>query len=213
MGWLMAKVYDRIMHGAEGRHFADWRRDALKDVSGEVLEIGAGTGANLSVYGPGLSRLVLLEPDPHMRVQLGKKLMTTTLAATGLQAELAEDAGECLPYEDASFDWVVSTLVLCSVANTAQVLSELHRVLRPGGKLAFVEHVLDSSDETNRRRQLRWQPLWGLFASHCQVTRDTALAISSAGFEMGSLEHSRMSLGPKIVRPVIRGYATRPNQL
>ncbi|MBL4635961.1 MAG: methyltransferase domain-containing protein [Kofleriaceae bacterium] len=211
MGWLGAKLYDRLMRGAESKHFSQWRREALSEVRGDVLEIGAGTGANLRCYGEAPTRLVLLEPDKNMRKQLLAKLAGASgNASSGNMPdhiEVGTAYAENLPYEDDSFDWVVSTLVLCSVRDPEAALKELHRVLRPGGKLAFVEHVLDYEDHANRRRQRRWQPVWGMLTAHCQVIRDTGRSIEECGFQFETLERDRLRLGPKIVRPVIRGRA------
>ena len=204
MGWLGARVYDLVMRAPERRHIAAWRRDALQRISGEVLEIGAGTGANVPYYAPTLTRLVLQEPDPHMRAKLQARLKGSDQIA-----EVGNANAENLPFADESFDWVVSTLVLCSVKDPEAALSEIRRVLRPGGSLAFVEHVLDPDDACNRRRQKRYQPLWGLVASNCQVTRDTRAAIASSGFEFANIEAGRMTMGPRIVRPMIWGEARR----
>lgn len=208
MSWLLAKVYDFAMRGAERKHLGAWRREALAQVAGDVVEIGAGTGANFPYYGSGVTRLVALEPDDAMRKIAQRKLDEQTVQAPA-STELSKSLGERLPLDDASFDWAVSTLVLCSVRDPEQVLSELHRVLRPGGKLAFVEHVLDPEDAGNRKRQHRYQPLWGLVSASCQVIRDTEKSIIQSGFSMGKLERTRMEVGPKIVRPVIRGWALR----
>lgn len=204
MGWLVARVYDLIMRRPERKHIGAWRRKILQPVCGDVLEIGAGTGANLDHYGKDLCKLTLLEPDPHMRAQLSAKL-----AQRDLPTELGSAMAESLPFADGSFDWVVSTLVLCSVRDPLAALSEIHRVLRPGGRLAFVEHVLDPEDERNRRRQFRYQPLWGVVAAHCQVTRDTRASIIASGFDFANIEEGRMTLGPRIVRPMIWGEARR----
>jgi ubiquinone/menaquinone biosynthesis C-methylase UbiE len=204
MSWLMATAYDFALRGAERKHLAAWRTEVLDQVVGEVLEIGAGTGANLEHYSAQVRRLVLIEPDPSMRSRLKRKL-----ASTDRPVEVGDSAAESLPYANASFDWVVSTLVLCSVRDPQRALSEIHRVLRPGGKLAFLEHVLDPEDDRNRRRQRRYQPLWGLIADHCQVIRDTASEIREAGFEIANLTQERMDIGPRIVRPMIRGLAER----
>ena len=204
MSWLGARVYDLVMRAPERRHIAAWRGDALQQVDGEVLEIGAGTGANVPYYARNLQRLVLLEPDPHMRAKLQARLK-----GSDLKADVGDANAENLPFADESFDWVVSTLVLCSVRDPERALGEIRRVLRPGGSLAFIEHVLDPEDASNRRRQKRYQPLWGLVASNCQVTRDTRATIAASGFEFANIESGRMTMGPRIVRPMIWGEARR----
>ncbi len=212
MGWLGATLYDRLMRGAESKHFSEWRREALSEVRGDVLEIGAGTGANLRCYGETPTRLVMLEPDKNMRKQLLAKLAqmpsdNPSSPTMPSHIEVGTAYAENLPYDDNSFDWVVSTLVLCSVRDPEAALRECHRVLKPAGKLAFVEHVLDYEDEDNRQRQHRWQPVWGMLAAHCQVIRDTGRTIEECGFTLETIERDRLRVGPRIVRPVIRGAA------
>lgn len=204
MGWFVARVYDLIMRAPERKHIGAWRREILGQVAGDVLEIGAGTGANLDHYGKDLRNLTLLEPDPHMRSQLKAKL-----AQRDVPAKIGSAVAESLPFADGSFDWVVCTLVLCSVRDQRAALGEIYRVLRPGGGLAFIEHVLDPKDERNRRRQQRYQPLWGAVAAHCQVTRDTQASIVASGFDCANIEEGRMTIGPRIVRPMIWGQARR----
>lgn len=211
MNWLLAKIYDGAMDRAEHKHFRAWRESLLTNVTGDVVEIGAGTGANFSHYGSGVRSLAAFEPSGQMRSIAAKKVARGTNATpSGFTLESA--AAESLPCEDDSFDWAVSTLVLCSVEAPDRALSELHRVLRPGGKLAFVEHVLDPHDGRNRRRQRRYQPLWSLVSSTCQVTRDTQASIEASGFDIGELAHERLAIGPSIVRPVIRGWATKVSE-
>lgn len=207
MSWLLSKFYDFAMRGAERKHLSSWRSDALRSVSGSVIEIGAGTGANFPYYGSDVSRLVALEPSDDMRRIAQGKVDSGELAAPA-NTELAKAFGEKLPYDDDSFDWAVSTLVLCSVRSPEESLRELARVLKPGGKLAFVEHVLDPDDNRNRKRQHRYQPVWGFFTANCHVNRDTKETIATSGFSIDEVEHTRMEVGPRIVRPVIRGWAT-----
>ena len=136
VGFWLAPVYDRVMRGSEEACLRDWRRALLRSVRGRVLEIGAGTGANLPYYGPEVSELVLAEPDPRMRRQLEQALESSSRKAT-----VSDARADALPFEDARFDAVVSTLVLCSVESLERSLSEIARVLVPGGRLHFLEHV------------------------------------------------------------------------
>ena len=207
MGWLMAKVYDRFMRGAEAKHLGGWRDEALAPVAGEVLEIGAGTGANLRHYSTAVERLVLSEPDPHMR-----RILEDKLASAGKVEVMTDVSGaesHQLPFDDESFDWVVSTLVLCTVPKPEATLRELHRVLKPEGRIAFVEHVLDEERSGNRRRQRILEPFWKRVAGNCHLTRDTAEALEASGFELDACTRERMSLGPRSIRYMIRGSARR----
>jgi ubiquinone/menaquinone biosynthesis C-methylase UbiE len=204
MHWLMAAVYDRIMAKTEAHCLAAWRAELLSDVRGEVLDVGAGTGANLPYYTKDVERLVLAEPDPHMRVRLERKL-----AAQELPAEVTDGNLEALPFADDCFDVVVSTLVLCSVADPAASVREILRVLRPGGRFVFLEHV--ASDDPGRYRwQRRLEPLWRLLAGDCHVTRHTAQTIESAGLRLESCTRESMRKALPIVRPTVRGVAVAP---
>lgn len=168
-----------------------------------MLEIGAGTGANLPHYGAGVSRLVLSEPDPHMRRRLSARA-----AEAQPRAELCDRSVMELPYEDESFDVVVSTLVLCSVPSLSGALAEARRVLRPGGQLVFLEHVLDPRPG-RARLQRALCPVWRRVAGGCRLTRRTEEAIGDAGFELQAITRESMQKSVAPVRYTIRGTASR----
>jgi ubiquinone/menaquinone biosynthesis C-methylase UbiE len=201
---LMAMFYDRTMKGVEQAGLAAWRADLLGDVAGDVLELGAGTGANLDCYGPGVTRLVLTEPDPHMR-----RLLERHAESSALPIEVVDAPAERLPFPDGSFDTVVATLVFCSVADPTESLREVHRVLRPGGRLVFLEHVAAPHGTSRRKWQGRIEPIWRRVAGNCHVTRETAATIRAAGFAIERLDEASMRKAPPIVRPTIRGVAVR----
>jgi len=207
MPWLMAKLYDRMMAGTEQACLQAWRQELLADVSGDVLEIGAGTGANLEFYGADVRRLLLTEPDPHMSALLLRKLAAR--AGSSSTAEVQTASSEQLPFADASFDTVVGTLVLCSVADPARAIAEIHRVLRPGGRLLFIEHVAADDNPGRLRWQHRLEPLWKRIAGGCHLTRDTGAALRAAGFVIEGEQRSSMRKAPPVVRPTIRGVARK----
>ncbi|MEY9877622.1 ubiquinone/menaquinone biosynthesis C-methylase UbiE [Streptacidiphilus sp. MAP12-33] len=200
---FFALVYDGQMARAEEAGLRDLRRHLLADASGEVLEIGAGTGANLDLYGPGVVSLTVTEPEPAMVRRLDRHVRERAPRATVLRAP-AED----LPFEDDSFDVVVSTLVLCGVGDQPRALREIGRVLRPGGRLLFLEHVR-STDPKVARLQDRCNWLNRLVVC-CECNRPTLDSIRSAGFEVGSVEHGTLPKAPPFVRPLIHGTARRP---
>jgi SAM-dependent methyltransferase len=198
-----AAVYDRGLKATEDAGLRELRREVLAEASGRTIDIGAGTGANIELFPPQVSELVLAEPDPHMAAKLRPKLR-----ASGVGAELVEAPAEQLPFEPASFDTAVFTLVLCTVPDPAAALAEAARVLRPGGKLLFVEHV--RSDEAGLAHwQDRLEKPWRFLADGCHCNRDTVGLIAAAPFELGAVEHGRLPKTPPIIRPLVRGSATR----
>ncbi len=201
---MMARFYDASMQRSEQLCLGAWRAELLAHASGEVLEIGCGTGINLPRYPENLKRLILSEPDRFMRQQLQQKLP----AETGWPLEVSAWSAERIALPDQSLDTIVCTLVLCSVADLKGTLAELIRLLRPGGQLLFLEHVLADNPGT-----LRWQrffePLWKCCGGNCHLTRDTARAISASGLSIIHNQEADILGAPPIVRRTIRGRAVK----
>lgn len=211
MSWLFATIYDPFMRKTEEACLAQWRKELLAPLEGSVLEIGAGTGANLSHYPRHLvradgaaERLVLTDPDAHMLERLRKRP-----EASGPATEIASASSDALPFPDESFDAVVSTLVLCSVPDVARTLAEIRRVLKPGGALVFLEHVAAEDGSRRRRWQGRVEPLWSRIAGGCHLTRRTDASIEQAGFTFETLTKESMRKALPLVRPTVRGVARR----
>ena len=179
------------------------RRMLVDQASGRALEIGGGTGLNLPHYGPQVNSLTITEPDPSMLKRLERRVKADRPATTVLRAP-AED----LPFEDGTFDMVVSTLVLCGVDDQPRAVREIRRVLRPGGTLLFLEHVR-SDDPKAARKQDRMNWLNRLVVC-CECNRPTLHTIEDAGFEVGSLQNVSMPKAPSFVRPAIVGAAVAP---
>jgi ubiquinone/menaquinone biosynthesis C-methylase UbiE len=199
---VFAALYDRLLAPSERGWLGEQRRHLVGQASGQVLEIGGGTGANLAHYGA-VDRLVVTEPEEPMRRRLEQR-------ARSLGRAVVVDGApaERLPFPDASFDTVVSTLVLCTVGDPAAALAEIARVLRPGGRLLFIEHV--RGEGRRGRLQERFTPVWGVLAGGCHLDRDTVSAIRRQGFEV--LEPT--SLQPRgaletVLRPAVVGVAVR----
>ncbi len=211
MSWFMATIYDRFMRDMERACGDAWRRELLTGLRGDVLEIGAGTGRNLEHYQE-LGRLVLAEPDPHMRRRLADKVAALRAGSSGARArtiDLVPWSAEHIESDASSFDAVVCTLVLCSVRDVKQSLDEIRRVLRPEGKLVFLEHVA-AEDPSRLAWQRRTEPLWKLVAGNCHLCRDTARSIEDAGFRVERLTRESARKALPIVRPTIRGVAIAP---
>jgi ubiquinone/menaquinone biosynthesis C-methylase UbiE len=200
MSWLMAAVYDRFMKVSEEACLGRWRADLLRDLSGEVLEVGAGTGSTLGLYPKAVTRLVMAEPDPHMRRKLLEKRGTI---------EVSDAPAEKLPFDQASFDAVVCSLVLCSVRDQAAALAEIARVLRPCGRLLFLEHVAADGKPERLKWQGRIEPVWKHLMGNCHLTRRTEAAIAAAGLEIETIQRESIRKALPIVRPSIRGVARK----
>jgi len=199
-----AALYDRAFEATEEAGLREMRREALAAASGRTIDIGAGTGANLGLYPQTVSRLVLAEPDPHMLKQLRSKV-----GEAGTEAEVIEAPAQSLPFEDSSFDTAIFTLVLCTVPEPAAALAEVARVLRPGGKLLYLEHVR-SADAGLARWQDRLEKPWRFLADGCHCNRDTVATIEASPLSIESVEHDRLPKSPPLVRPLVRGRAALP---
>jgi ubiquinone/menaquinone biosynthesis C-methylase UbiE len=200
-GRIFAGGYDRIMAGPEKAVLRSHRKALLDRAGGSVLEIGGGTGANLPFYGEGVDELVVTEPEESMARRLERKLAGSSLPVRVIRARAEE-----LPFEEESFDMVVSTLVLCMVDDPAKALEELHRVLRSGGRLVFLEHVR-SEDPRLARWQDRLHGVQVCLGRGCHCNRRTLESIERAGFAVEELEHDRLRKAPPIVQPLIAGVA------
>jgi ubiquinone/menaquinone biosynthesis C-methylase UbiE len=200
-GRVFAAGYDRVMAAPEKAVLRGHRAALIGTVTGDVLEIGGGTGANLPFYGAGVETLVITEPEEPMARRLERKLADYPSPARVVRAP-----AEKLPLEDASFDYVVSTLVLCTVEDPVRALAEIHRVLKPGGQLVFLEHVR-SRDPRLARWQDRLHGMQVRLAYGCHCNRRTLEDIEHAGFSILTMQHDRMRKAPPIVRPLIAGVA------
>lgn len=197
---LGAIVYNPFLWLAERLGMAARRRELLAGARGAVLEIGAGTGLNLPRYPAGLDELVLAEPAARMgeRIRLDR-------APDGVEARLVRAPAEQLPFPDASFDTVVSTLVLCTVTDPRRALSEVARVLRPDGQLLFLEHV-HADPGWRRRLQDRSVRAWAAFADGCRCDRPTLETIEGS-LRVESVSRATWRGMPPIVKPLVWGRA------
>lgn len=178
------------------------RRRLVSDAPGDVLEVGAGTGFNFGYY-RAASSVLALEPEEQMRRRAIRRAREAVVPI-----EVVAGDGERLEFEDASFDTVVFALVLCTIPHPDRALAEARRVLRPGGRVRFYEHVR-SSDPAIARRQDRIDRPWRIFNRGCHANRDTARTIEESGFRFEELERFDLAGAPKIVRPHIIGAAVR----
>jgi ubiquinone/menaquinone biosynthesis C-methylase UbiE len=206
MSRLMSLIYDRFMRASERACLEAWRTELLADLSGSILEIGAGTGANFPRYPPAVTRLVLVDDDPHMLAKLEARV-SETRRERDREIEIRDASALSLPFPDASFDAVVSTLVLCSVPDVDAVLREIRRVLRPNGAFIYLEHVADEEGTSRFAWQRRVEPFCRRIAGNFHLTRRTGEAIRRAGFVVEDERRESMRKALPIVRPTVRGIA------
>lgn len=202
-GRAFSALYDRGLRATEEAGLGEMRRQLLSRARGRVLELGAGTGVNLELYPEAIEELVLVEPDPHMAKRLQAKLEASPRDAT-----LVADSAERLPFEDASFDTAVATLVLCTIPDPAAALREAARVLKPGGELLFIEHVR-AEQPGLAAWQDRLEKPWRFLGDGCHCNRDTVATIEASPLTLGDVERGAMPKSPPIVRPLVRGSAVR----
>lgn len=204
---LFARVYDRVVAPMEEAGLQAWRAELLAGLTGTVVEVGAGTGANLAHYPCTVERLVLTDPVPAMLTQLRARL---DQLPTGIDVEVHRASAASLPLGDGEADAVVSTLVLCSVPDPAGALAEARRVLRPGGTLVFLEHVAAEGRPDRLRWQHRLDHVWPHLAGGCRLTRETEALIERSGFEVVGLTRESARKAMPVIRPMIRGHALAP---
>jgi ubiquinone/menaquinone biosynthesis C-methylase UbiE len=197
-----AAMYDRAFEATEEAGLREMRREALSEASGRTIDLGAGTGANLGLYPEAVSELVLAEPDPHML-----KRIRTKVGEAGVDAEMVEAPAERLPFEDSSFDTAVFTLVLCTVPDPKAALAEVARILKPGGKLLFLEHVR-AEDAGLARWQDRLERPWRFIGDGCHCNRDTVATIEASPLTVSQVDKAQLPKAPPIVRPLVCGRAT-----
>jgi ubiquinone/menaquinone biosynthesis C-methylase UbiE len=202
---LFARMYARFSLGAERSGVAEHRQALLKDLTGQVIEIGAGNGMNFAHYPATVSEVLAVEPEPYLR-----RLAERAAPRAPVQVRVVDGLAERLPAGDGSFDAAVLCLVLCSV-DQRRALGEVRRVLRPGGELRFYEHVVSTRPAVARLQRLMDATVWPRMAGGCHLARDTGGAIEAAGLVVGQcerLDFKTSALAPAI--PHILGRARSP---
>ena len=203
---LFARIYDRLC-GSMEQEARPYREELLTGLSGTVIEVGAGNGHNFQYYPSSVSHVLAVEPEGYLR----QKAVEAAKGAP-VEVKVVDSLSERLPAEPESFDAGVACLVLCTVGNPAASLAELRRVIRPGGELRFLEHVIANSSGLARAQRFSDSTWWPLVAGGCHSARDTGAVIEQAGFEIDSCRRFpfRPSLALLLVTPHILGTARRP---
>jgi ubiquinone/menaquinone biosynthesis C-methylase UbiE len=192
---LFARFYARLTQH-ESAEMLTHRRELLSELTGRVLEVGAGAGTNFNYYPAGVTEVLAVEPEPYLRRKARSAASQVPVTIT-----LLDGTAEQLPVEDGSCDAAIASLVLCSVPDQAVALAELRRVLRPGGELRFYEHVLSYKPRIARTQHFVDRVFWPKAFGGCHTARDTPAAIEAAGFEIE--QQRRLWLAPvPIVLPV-----------
>ncbi|MFD4582329.1 class I SAM-dependent methyltransferase [Streptomyces sp. NPDC058423] len=181
---LFARFYAQLAGPAlEKAGIAEHRRRLLAGLTGEVIEIGAGNGLNFPHYPPEVTRLVAVEPEPNLRARAQDRA-----SGTSVPLEMHGARAEQLPFPDSSFDAAVVCLTLCSIADPQTALSELHRVLRPGGQLRFFEHVQSDTPAMRRLQRALDATVWPRLMGGCHTGRDTQRSIAASGFALTTVD-------------------------
>jgi ubiquinone/menaquinone biosynthesis C-methylase UbiE len=199
---IFARCYAHVGHLMDAE-IGDHRRRLLGGLTGRVLEVGAGNGLNFPHYPATVTEVLAIEPEPYLHRQ--------ALAAASqapIPIRLVAGTAEALPAPDGAFDAVVASLVLCTVTDLDQALAETRRVLRPGGRLRFYEHVR-ATDPRLARWQDRLQRPWGWLVGGCHPNRDTVAAIGAAGLRLVQLDRFDLQVMPPLARPHVLGVAER----
>jgi SAM-dependent methyltransferase len=195
---IFAALYDPILGVAERRGMAARRAAVVAQASGRTVELGAGTGMNLPHYSDAVTELILTEPAEPMARRLRARVDQERPGP-----KVFESGAEALPLEDASVDSIVCTLVLCTVPDAAAVLREAERVLKPGGKMLLLEHVVGTAGSGEERVQRVVQRPWKAFAVGCDCHRDTAGIVAASPLKVESETHGRLE---GMFPPVRPGY-------
>jgi ubiquinone/menaquinone biosynthesis C-methylase UbiE len=203
---LFARIYGKVAEMSERRGGSEHRRRLLADLSGRVVEVGAGSGANFPHYPASVSEVTAVEPERYLRERARGAAAQARVPIT-----VEEGEAEHLPGQAESFDAGVAALVLCTVPNQQAALAELYRVIRSGGELRFYEHVIADSKWEARFQRFADATFWPHLAGGCHLTRDTASSIERAGFQIERCE--RFPFSPASFLPPdphILGLARRP---
>lgn len=203
MGVYSRFVFPRLVEWALGNSQCDeYRQESLAPLSGEVLEIGFGTGLNLPHYPRTVNRLTLLDSERMLESRVRDRI-----SEAGLPVEVIQlDAGGVLPFDARRFDWVVTTWTLCSIERVADALREIRRILKPEGGYVFLEHGRSDNPRVARMQDF-FNPIQRVIGRGCNMNRPIDRLIADAGFEIASLKRFLKPGEPKMFGEMYQGVA------
>jgi ubiquinone/menaquinone biosynthesis C-methylase UbiE len=197
---IFPRFYDCLM---DKPHWNKYRQEQLANVDGEILEIGVGTGLNLPHYPKHVRKITTADPNPGMN-----KKLQFRIDETGIEVDKQIISSESLPFDEGAFDCVVSTITLCSIPDVTQAMGELFRVLKPGGRILFLEHGISPDEKVAKwQRRLNW--CQRLFADGCTLTLDVPELLSTQPFSSVEIDNFNMEDTPKTHGYMYRGVATK----
>jgi ubiquinone/menaquinone biosynthesis C-methylase UbiE len=204
---MFARLSARMSHKMEQAGYAEVRDDLLAGLRGRVIEVGAGNGMNFAHYPAGVTHVLAVEPEPHLR-----RLAEENARHAAVPVEVVDGTADHLPVDDETIDAAIASLVLCTVPDQGTALDEIRRVLRPGGQLRFFEHVRTRSPGLARVQRVLDATIWPTLVGGCHPSRDTRAAIEAAGFHIVRIEDLRVpeTRIPTPASPHILGVATPP---
>ena len=204
LGFYSRLIFPRLCDCLMGQPvLSEHRKALLADVGGDILEIGFGTGLNLDHYPGHVRRITTVDPNPGMN-ELARK----RIAASGVEVDQRALGGEALPFGDETFDCVVSTWTMCSIPEVGRALCEVYRVLRPGGRLVFLEHGL-SGDPKVQKWQRRLNPIQGIVGDGCRLDLDVEGLVGGQPFRQVEVERFEMDKTPRTHGTMYRGLGIK----
>ena len=208
MGLYSSYIFPRVLDWSLGTsYFQNLRKETLEPAKGSVLEIGFGTGLNLPHYSPQVTKLTVVEPERMLASRVARRISEAHMPVEQFQL----DASRRLPFDDDSFDSVVTTLTLCSIADVSPALAEIRRVLKPEGRYVFLEHGR-SDDPRVAKRQDFFNPVQKIVACGCNMNRPIDQLIKDAGFEIATLERFLIPDAPRVLAEMYRGIAEQGSE-
>jgi ubiquinone/menaquinone biosynthesis C-methylase UbiE len=205
MGFYSKYLFPHLLEWALGNpQLGKYRRRALEQAFGKVLEVGFGTGLNLPYYPEAVTRITAIDSETLLQERLARRIKEADMPVEFVQL----DASGTLPFADASFDSIVTTWTLCSIESVEPALAEMRRLLKPEGRYIFFEHGR-SDDKETARWQDRFNPVEKVIGAGCNINRPIDRLITSAGFAIETLERFRLPKTPRILGEMYRGAARR----